>query len=266
MLPGFKLRYKYIISLSMKAEDAYISAISSIYDFASPRNGWEGIISSGHTAVSKGYKGVKIVWGSVAQEGDKYQLQYKHVILGILETLNTLAGKGDYYYAHTDMDLYRNYIGNLAIGPQAADVNVLNLTLGDIGSNSNALTSRNSPGKGTIVDPEDSDFVISYKRFRDSIPCQDLLNAALAGMASSAVAADDEECIDFASLDLSGRVAFRLSGRPIKTPRYKLSYVLVRTVLNLLPKTLYEKQTCGEVTFTCRYSGEIVGQGSFIFD
>ena len=250
----------------MKAEDAYISALSSIYGLASPADGWEGFIPSGHSAVSKGYKGVKIVFGSVAREGDQYQLQNKHVIVGILETLNMLAGKNDFYYTHTDMLLHDRYIGNLAIGPQAADVNVVNLTLGDSGSASNTLTSRNPLGMGTIVSPEDSDFVISYERFRDSIPCQDLLNSALNGMASSAVFADDQPCTDFAGLDLSGRVVLRISGRFPETTRYKLDYEMVRTVLELLPKKLYEKQTCGEVTFTCKYRGGIVGDGSIMLD
>ena len=250
----------------MKAEDAYISALSSIYGLASPADGWEGTISSGHSAVSKGYKGVKIVFGSVAPEGERYQLQYKHVIVGILETMNMLAGKNDFYYTHTDMLLHDRYIGNLAIGPQAADVNVVNHTLGDSGSTSNTLTSRNPLGKGTIVSPEDSNFVISYERFRDSIPCQDLLNSALNGMASSAVFADDHMCTDFAGLDLSGRVVFRISGRHPETTQYRLDYEMVRTILEVLPKKLYEKQTCGEVTFTCKYRGGIVGDGSIMLD
>ena len=250
----------------MKAEDAYISALSSIYGLASPADGWEGIIPSGHSAVSKAYRGVNLVFGSVAPAGDQYQLQYKHVIVGIVETLNMLAGKNDFYYTHTDLLLHGRYIGNLAIGPKAADVNVVNLTLGTSGSNGNTLTSRKPPGKDTIVSPEDSDFVISYERFRDSIPCQDLLNSALNGMASSAVLADDQMCTDFAGIDLSGRVVFRLSGRLPETTQYRLDYEMVRTVLELLPKKLYEKQTCGEVTFTCKYGGVIVGGGSIMLD
>ena len=250
----------------MKAEDAYISALSSIYGLASPENGWEGTIPSGHSAVSKAYKGVNLAFGSVAREGDQYQLQYKHVIIGIVETLNMLAGKNDFYYTQTDLLLYGRYIGNLAIGPRAADVNVVNLTLGDSGSSSNTLTSRNPLGKGTIVDPEDSDFVISYEKFRDPIPCQALLNSALNGMASSAVSADDQICTDFAGLDLSGRVVFRLSGRLPETTQYRLNYNMVRTVFELLPKRLYEKQTCGEVTFTCKYGGGVVGGGSIMLD
>ena len=266
VLPGFKLRFNYIQTLSMKAEDAYVSAISSIFGLASAESGWEGIIPSGHSAVSTGYRGVVVVFGSVAPEGDQYQLQYKHVIVGILETLNMLAGKNDFYYTHTDMLLYGRYIGNVAIGPQAANVNVVNLTLGDSGSSSDTLTSRNALGKGTIVDPEDSDFVISYERFRDVIPCQALLNSALNGMASSAVLAGDRMCTDFAGLDLSGRVVFRLSGRLPETTQYRLNYEMVRTVLELLPKRLYEKQTCGEVTFTCKNGGVIVGGGSIMLD
>ena len=266
VLPGLKLRFNYIQTLSMKAEDAYISALSSIYGLASPADGWEGIIPNGHSAVSKAYKGVNLVFGSVAPEGDRYQLQYKHVIIGILETLNMLAGKNDFYYTHTDLLLHGRYVGNLAIGPRAADVNVVNLTLGDSGSNSNTLTSRNLLSKGTIVSPEDSNFVISYERFRDSIPCQDLLNSALNGMASSAVFADDHMCTDFAGLDLSGRVVFRISGRHPETTRYRLDYEMARTVLELLPKRLYENQKCGEVTFTCKYGGMIVGGGSIMLD
>ena len=97
----------------------------------------------------------------------------------------------------------------------------------------------------------------------DTIPCKTLLNAALSGMANSAVFSDHDRCRLFSGLSSSGTVAFTFIGSPPASSTYVLTYVLVRTVLELLPKRLYEQQSCGEVKFDLIYSREKLGGGSF---
>ena len=264
MLPGFRIKLNYASSYPMRAEDAYLTAIGLIYGLAGPPAGWDVVIPTRETALSKDVNGVRVGFQSIAKEGDQYRLQYKHVIVGLLETLNAFARKDRFCFTQAILFLHDEYAGSMAIGRRAPDVHGVNVTLGDIGPIGNTTESGNPTGGGEIVDPEDSDFVISYEMVGDSIPCKTLLNAALNGMANSAVFGNQVRCRNFGGFSFSGTVAFTFIGSSPEPSRYVLTYVLVRTVLELLPKTLYEKQSCGEVEFDLIYSGQKLGGGSFM--
>ena len=248
----------------MKAEDAYLTAIGLIYGLASSETaGWDGTVPTQHTSVSREVNGVKVGFRSLAQEGDQYQLQYKHVIVAILETLNAFARKDRFCFTETAMYLHGKMVGDMAIGRRMPDLYGVNVTLGDIGLINNITQSGNSARGGTIVDPEDSDFVISYEMVGDSIPCKTLLNAALSGMANSAVVSNYDRCRNFGGFSSSGTVAFTFIGGSPGISGYVLTYLMVRTALDLLPSRLYEKRRCGEVEFDLIHSGEKLGGGSF---
>ena len=263
MLAGFRIRLRYAPAFPMMAEDAYLCAIFSIYGLAGPQAGWDGTIPPHHTAMSKEVNGVKIGFRSLAQVGDRNQLQYKHVIVALLETLNAFARKDRFCFTQADMILRDEIIGDIAIGRRMPVLYGVNATLGDISLSSDTMGSGNPTEGGEIVDPEDSDFVMSYEMVGDSIPCKTLLNAALSGMANSAVFSNHDPCRNFGGFSSSGTVTYQFFGKPRGTSTYALTYVMVRTVLELLPKELYEKQKCGEVEFDLIYSGEKVGGGSF---
>ena len=265
MLPGFKIKLHYAPSYPMRAEDAYLTSIGLIYGLAGPPVGWDAIVPTKETALSKEVNGVKVGFQSLAKEGDRDQLQYKHVIVGLLETLNAFARKDRFCFTQTNMYLHGHYAGDMAIGRRAPDVYGVNVTQDHIGLISNTTESGNPTEQGEIVDPEDSNFVISYEMMGDSIPCKTLLNAALNGMANSAVFGDQELCRNFGGFDSSGKVAYTFFAKPPGTLGNRLTYVLVRTVLELLPTRLYEKRSCGEVEFDLIYSGEKLGAGSFHF-
>ena len=263
MLPGFKIKLHYAPSYTMRAEDAYLTSISLIYGLAAPPGGWDAIVPPKETALSKDVNGVRVGFQSLAQEGDQFKLQYKHVIVGLLETLNAFARKDRFCFTQTIFYLYGKYAGDMAIGRRAPDVYGVNVTLDDIGLISNITESGNPTQRGEIVDPEDSNFVISYERVGESIPCKTLLNAALNGMANSAVFGNQDPCRNFGGFSSSGTVAYTFFAKPPGPLGYTLTYVLVRTVLELLPTRLYEKRSCGEVEFDLIYSGEKLGAGSF---
>ena len=74
---------------------------------------------------------------------------------------------------------------------------------------------------------------------------------------------NQDQCRNFGGFSSSGTVAYTFIGGGTGSSKYVLTYILVRTVLDLLPKKLYEKQSCGEVEFDLIYSGEKLGGGSF---
>ena len=263
MLPGFRIKAHFAPSYPMPPEDAYLCAIFLIYGLASPAAGWDGTIPAEGSSLSREVNGVKVGFRSLARVGDRDQLKYKHVIVAILETLNAFARRDSFCFTQTDMILHNRIIGDMAIGRRMPDLYDNNATVGDIGLINNTMESGNPTAGGEIVDPEDSNFVISYQRVRDSIPCKTLLNAALSGMANSAVFSNQHRCRNFGGFSSSGTVAFTFIEGPPGTSRYVLTYVLVRTVLELLPERLYEKQSCGEVEFDLIYGGEKLGGGSF---
>ena len=208
--------------------------------------------------------GVKVGFRSLAQVGDQNQLQYKHIIVALLETMNAFARKDRFCFTQADLLLNNKIIGDIAIGRRIPDLYSANATLGDVSLGSNTMGSGNPTEGGEIVDPEDSDFVISYDMVGDSIPCKTLLNAALSGMANSAVFGNHDPCRNFGGFSSSGTVSFTFFAKPTGPPSsYVLSYVMVRTVLELLPKRLYENRKCGEVEFDLIYGGQKAGAGSF---
>lgn len=247
----------------MKAEDAYLCAIFLICGLASPGAGWNGTIPAQHTSMSKEVNGVKVGFRSLTVPGEPDQLQYKYVIVGLLETLNAFARKDRFCFTQTIMYLHDEIIGDMAIGSRLPDLYGVDVTVGETDPISNGTESGNPTGWEEIVDPDDSEFVISYQREGASISCKTLLNAALSGVANSAVFSNHDPCRNFGGFDLSGTVAFSFFGSPPGPSRYVLTYVMVRTALELLPKKLYEKQSCGESQFDLVYSGEKVGFGSF---
>ena len=249
----------------MKPEDLYICALDYLYGLAS--EGWEETIPSEETAMSEEVNGVKIAYRSLATPEARYQLQYKHVVVGILGTVNAMAKKNLFCFAKTDLSLYRDIFGQLVIGRRKPDfldgTNVFNVTSSEMAPMRTDTKSRAVNANGRIVDPEDSNFLVSYKMLRASIPCQALFSAALDGMASSAVAGDHTRCRSLAGASSSGEVTFLIVGNDPRTSSLVLAYIQVRTVLKLLPTRLYETGRCGVVKFNLTYGGEKIGGGSF---
>ena len=266
MLPGFKIALSYNSAFRIPPEDAYLSALGFMYDLAFA--GWEGTIPSGFEAFTKEVNEVKVAFGSVAQSGDQYQLQNKHVALGLLRMLNWLADREHFCFTRVSLSVYRHKIGQMAIGRRApqtlAGLNVLNVTQTARRSVPNPVEGKSLTAEGEIVDPEDAYFVISYEMVGESIPCQDLFNAALNAMAWSAVLGNDEECTNFAGVSPSGELTYQINSSPRGTKRLLLTYILVRTALKLLPARLYENGICGEVNFHFIYGGEKLGGGSIL--
>ena len=266
MLPGFKIALSFNAAFSVPPEDAYLSALGFMYDLAFA--GWEGTIPSGFEAFTKEVNAVKVAFGSLAQPGDQYQLQNKHVALGLLRMLNWLAERDYFCFTRASLSVYRHQVGQMAIGRRApetlAGLNVVNVTQTASGSLPSPIKGRGLTAKGKIVDPEDSDFVITYEMVGKSISCQALFNTALNAMAWSAVLDNDEECTNFAGVSPSGEVTYQINSSPRGTKRLLLTFILVRTALKLLPERLYEAGICGEVNFHFIYEGEKLGGGSIL--
>lgn len=267
MIPGFNIALKHAPWVPLDPEDAYLCAIEFIYDLASA--GWEEVIPSGYEAFSPEVNGIKIAFASLTQPGDTYQLQSKHLILGILKAMNTLASRSSFCTTKATLYMYNKIVGQLAIGrgagppPTLSIIHGTNVTLSNPDPIPDNTASRSLAIVREIVDPEDSDFVISYEMLEDPIPCQTLLNAAMNGMAKSAQVKNEDRCIDFAGYSSAGEVTYMISRNPPGTTRFILTYSLVRTTLKLLPERLYSTGACGEVKFDFVYQGDELGGGTF---
>ena len=262
MIPGFNTALKYDTKVAIIPEDTYLCAIQFMYDLAS--SGWEKAIPNGQEAYSKEVNGLIVAFASSARPGDEYQLQNKHLILGLLEMMNTLANRMSFCNTRAVLYIYQKPIGQLGIGgeyhPKLIRRNDTKVTPNDIDSNT---VTRSLSIEKQIVDPEDSDFVISYEMSGDPIPCQALLNAAVNVLANSAPARNDDRCTNSGGFSSGGKVACLIFGNPPRTTLFVLTYGLVRTTLRLLPAKLYSHGICGEVKFDFIYRGEELGGGSF---
>ena len=238
-----------------------------MYDLAS--KGWDILIRSGYETYTKEVGGIKIAIASLAAPGDPYQLQNKHLVLGLLKVMNSLASRKAFCNSRAALYVYYSLIGELAIGhptrPTLMGVNNgTEVKLTDLDSIPNVVTkSTRLTIPGEIVDPEDSDFVISYEMLEDDISCQALLNAALNAMANTAPIENQYPCTNFNGRSSTGEVTYSIGRNPPGTTRLLLTYDLVKRALKLLPATLYVGNSCGEVKFDLFYGGEELGGGSF---
>ena len=238
-----------------------------MYDLAS--DGWDVITPSGFEIYTKQVGGIKIAIASVAAPGDQYQLQNKHLVLGLLKLMNSMASRKAFCNSKVALYIYYSLIGQLAIGhptrPTLIGVNnVTDIKLIDRDPTPNIVTeSRSLTVPREIVDPEDSDFVISYEMLQDAISCQAILNAALNAMANTAPVEDDYPCTNFMGLSSTGEVTYSINKSPPGTTRLLLTYGLVKRALKLLPARLYIEDSCGEVKFDLSYGREELGGGTF---
>ena len=232
--------------------------------------GWEGTIAPGFEGVSKEINLIRVGFKSLAEEGDEYQLQNKHLAIGLLLMLNKSASKKRFCFTKADIYMYNDLVGSMAIGPRGpgelAVTNSTNVTLDDVKATGDSSDSRRRDlgVGGTIVDPDDSDFVITYQMLANPIPCQSLLNTALNAMANAALWHNTDRCREFGGFNSLKDVTWQiLTPRPGST-RVPLNYLLVRTLLNLLPARLYERDSCGEVDYQFHYQDETIGWGDFL--
>lgn len=263
VIPGFSAIVTYAWSRDIKPEDAYLCALLYMYDLAS--DDWDATIQSGIETYTKEIGGIKIAIGSDAGPGDQYQLQNKYLVLGLLKVMNSLESRKAFCNAKAKLFVYFRPVGVLAMGhPIYVGVNGTNAKLIDVDPIPTLVTeSRNLTVPGEIVDPEDSNFVISYQMLEDPISCRALFNAALNAMANTAPIENDYPCTNFNGLSSSGKVTYSIGRSPPGTSRLLLTYGLVKTALKLLPAVLYLGESCGEVRFDLTYAGEDLGGGSF---
>lgn len=238
-----------------------------MYDLAS--NNWDLSIRSGFETYAKEVGGIKIAIASLAEPGDRYQLQNKHLVLGLLKMMNSLASRKAFCNAKAAIYVYYRLIGQLAIGHPTRPISIgvangTDIKLIDLDPIPNVVReSRSLTVPGEIVDPEDSDFVIFYEILEDAISCQAILNAALNAMANTAPIGNEYPCTNFNGLSSTGEVTYSIGRNSPGTTRLLLTYGLVKRALKLLPARLYIGESCGEVKFDLVYGGEELGGGSF---
>ena len=229
---------------------------------------WDDVIPSEFEAFSKGYNGLKVAYGSLAEPDSRHQLQNKHLVLGFLQLMDKLAERSVFCTARATLYLHNQLIGQLAMGrplPTASvGVDGVNLALGGGGAPvGNRTVARSLGDEKEIVDPEDSDFVIQYEVYGEAIPCQTLFSAALNGLAKSAAYYNDEPCEDYAGVSTKEELTYVVNSRR-GMASYLLTFHFIKIMFKLLPAHLYDEGTCGEVKFSFVFRGERLGGGSIV--
>ena len=231
--------------------------------------GWEGTIAAGFKGFSEEVNMIKVGFVSLAQPGDEQQLQNKHLVIGLLLMLNHSTSRGVFCLTKAEIYMYNQAIGRMVIahGDQGfATTTSPSVTLDESNTTRDTIDSWRRDlraDSGEIVDPEDSNFVITYEMLGTPIPCQSLLSAALNGLAQSSLFSNDNRCNEFAGFSSSKDVTFQILTPPAGTTRFVLNYLLVKTFFKLLPAELYKKSICGEVQYQFLYGGESIGGGNF---
>lgn len=263
MIAGFKAQLYFNRARKLNSTGAYLCAIEVAYDLA--QIGWEELVPPGSMRVSKEFNSIEVAFISDAKRGEGYQLQSKHILLTLLEIMNALASRGNFVAAKAKLSMYRNIIGEMAIGIRNQDSKTDRL---GINENTTLLTGDDGTPKRSvgvvreIVDPDDPNFVVSYENSETRFSCQELFSATLDGLVKSAQAEKTDTCNNFAGLSASTRVIYTIVGDRPTASGYLLDYDFVRRAIKLLAVRMYNESTCGEVEFDIIYGSDMLGGGS----
>lgn len=261
--PGFSIIIDLDTTRTFRPGKVYLAALTIVQDWA--YEGWNHFISSGSPRSSLESYGIVLSFRSIATRSQRYQLQMKYLIIGMLHLIDQMTKVDKFCVSTASVLAFREPVGFIRLG-KPRTVDQTNASSMDVvvtkDDTANDTQSQNLTATTRIVDPKDADFAIEYEVKGDAMSCIDLLSAALWAMATAAQAGNDEYCQDLGGFNEKQNVVYRIHGKRPTVSGYILTYRDVRRGLFLLPQRLYGERACGEVQFDFEYRGDILGSGS----
>lgn len=263
--PGFAVLVDLDTTQLLSIEKIYLIAIAVVHDWAFV--GWDHFISSHSARATKAFRGLTVAWRSIAYPTQRYQLQIKHLILGMLHLIDQMT-KAKYFCVSTySVLLHRQGIGHIellatgAVASHNRSSSDENLSLKSVFlPTPTGLRSLIAPRR--IVDPEDSDFVIFYERKSEPMSHPDFLSTILYAIATAAQGSNNEYCQDLGGFNEKRNVVYRIHGKRPTDSGYLLTDGMVMRGLRLLSTGVYDSGASAEVRFRFEYRGDVLGGGA----
>ncbi|KAL8668388.1 MAG: hypothetical protein Q9168_006979 [Polycauliona sp. 1 TL-2023] len=274
-------------SKPLDPNDLYICAIEASYHWST--DDWEEPTQT-HLGQSAIIRGLQVSFHDTPNPPT--EMYWKHIILAILTSLNTMNQRQEYAEAVVQMKQFGKVFGLLRIGKPAtttivdngvnktyritpstmnsnataADHN--NTTLASASASASASTPANHRASKTITDPEFSEGLgilnITYQRFGARVPCTLLFSTALDGIAFMATDDHGDTWPFSTAYDWSHKMVYQTVEVATSTGGSSWTANLIARAARLLPQQLFADDDCGEVRFRTEAEGyERVGTGSF---
>ncbi|KAL8725705.1 MAG: hypothetical protein Q9166_007190 [cf. Caloplaca sp. 2 TL-2023] len=229
---------------------------------------WEEVI---HQSRSEIVRGIQISYYELPRR--PIDMQTKHVVFAMLLGLDTMDKMNDFSTGLIELRQNRKKFGFVRIGrrSEASKIESMNVTGVAETTKRDGLTAQEPRSQnGTnlifprgIIDPDDHDNMIEYERYGDSVPCKEIFGAALNALVKLAPYERDETIGMFTGENWSHKMVYQTFSKTRASGSLMLSHDLIMRVMRLLPKRLFEENSCGEVRFAMIYTGEKKGAGSF---
>ncbi|KAL8708746.1 MAG: hypothetical protein Q9220_006388 [cf. Caloplaca sp. 1 TL-2023] len=260
--PGFGILIDLDTNHCFETEKVYLAAITMIHDWAD--KGWDYTFKSGPTRYVKEIYGISLSFRSLALPAQRYQLQEKHMIIGMLHLIDQMTKVKKFCVSTASVLTYRQPVGFLRLAVPGTPIARNSSDVGqaiteDVPSR---IKNRDLQTSGRAVDPQDPDFAVAYQRIGDPLSCVEILSASLYAMATAAQGDGDNYCSMLGGFNEQRTVVWRILGRRPTVSGYLLSYDSVRTGLMILSAQLYRTGFSGEVGFQFEYKGDNLGGGS----
>ena len=249
--PGFETRVRLNIGFPVNTLGVYVNGIDIMH--GAVQNGWtEPFEAPGRSAY-----GVNMVVANTAPPPVANQLQNRHVILGLLQTIYSMIEDQRFCLSLAQILLYKEEIGVLTIESSARSDIMRNY--GHSNGSLSTFSGDDLGRPGHIIDPDDDSFTIAYTYGGEIVASEDVFTSALDGLSDSALYANDSPCTSLYAASLTGKLVFGVRSAQSRT--MPLSYFYARKTLKLLSFEMVARDKYGEVEFQLLYDGEQIGAG-----
>ncbi|KAI4231683.1 MAG: hypothetical protein L6R40_007657 [Gallowayella cf. fulva] len=281
--PGFDMRIFIDQVRDYDPVDFYISAVDEMYTLTD--RSYEQVIHMGHSEVVRG-----VQFSYYEQAHHPISMQNKHIVLGILVGISTMAKQQDFSTAFVELRFDKKIFGLVRIGTiqnrglgngrkinniaatAAGPAKELSMTTANLKGNPalrDPATARKQYDAASLnytssmTDPLDRNLTFDYGRYGEAMECQTLFGAALDALATSAQHDGNALTDTFMGTDWSNRVVYQAFSLTSAHGDLLLTYELIRRVMVLVPRRIFDEESCGETSFRIVHHGVRMGTGRF---
>ena len=254
----FEVDINYDTSTILNALAVYSCAIGCMYHFA--QLGWDHPLAQSITYWAEDYNvqiGIETTQGSHGS----IRLATNHIVIGLYTTMLDVAALSHFCEVHTTLSQHQRKIGRLLIEKRTSatleqgGTNATNLLVEKGSLQGSALTYPS----GRIIDPDQSNFEISYTYSGARLNSKDVFLGVLDALAT---AAQFDRLTFFESLNVispSGACKISIVAIQSSTFRVRFSFV-TRALLIMIRDIMIYLKDFGEVTLQLEWRGSAMAE------
>lgn len=247
--PGFKPRLFFNTDKPLSPLAVYVTAIDLMHQLA--KYPWHDLPQTSSAMCEQGYDLL------ISLETTPH-LQNRYMVLSLHRSLLAMAEERPGFFSLTTLIMLDDKVIGAIEFSTAEEPCRRTSTIRD--GNSTAKTDLTVP-QNSVIDPEDEKFSIQWEDLGANLPEQDILFAALDGLATVAQYDQDTSCRAIHGRSVKANAVFYFGPHYLET----LPCGLIRRAFFLVAmQTMIEMKMFREKFFDLRFDGKLIGQGSLL--